>query len=189
MNRYARWAIALAVLPVAACADSTPPTPAAPPAPPALAAADASFVTSAAQGGMTEIQEAQLALSQARSPKVKAYANRMVSDHTMANDQLKTLIANKGVMLPSDVSPAQTQEMASLKGDTGREFDRAYVADQISGHQAMLTLFQTEASSGTDPDLKKFAADTLPTIQSHLDQAQKMVAHAQRHMRMHHNAS
>ncbi len=190
MNRYANWAFALAVLPVAACADNTPaPAPMAPPAPPPMAAADASFVTSAAQGGMTEIQEAQLALSMAHSPKVKAYANRMVSDHTMADDQLKQIVTGKGATLPADVSDAQTQEIAALKADTGRKFDRDYIADQISGHQAMLTLFQTEASSGTDADVKKFAADTLPTVQSHLDQAQKMVAHAQKHMRMHHKSA
>ncbi|MCQ8277203.1 DUF4142 domain-containing protein [Acetobacteraceae bacterium KSS8] len=189
MNRYARWAFALAVLPVAACADNTPaPTPA-PPAPPPLAAADASFVTSAAQGGMAEIQEAQLALSMARNPKVKAYANKMVTDHTAADDQLKQIAASKNVTLPADISDVQMKQENDLKALKGHAFDREYIADQIADHQEMVTLFQNEATNGTDPELKKFAADTLPTVQQHLTDAQALVAHAQRRMRHHHHAA
>ena len=186
MNRYARWGFALAVLPIAACASNPPPPPAAPAGPPPLASADASFVTGAAQGGMTEIQEAQLAQKTSHSAKIKAYAAKMITDHDSADDQLKQLAMTKNATVPTAVNDAQMQEITKLQGETGRMFDRDYIADNIAGHQQQLVLFQTEAQSGTDPDLKKFASDTVPTIQSHLDQANALSAPKHKGAMRHH---
>ena len=171
MNRYARWGFALVILPVAACADNTPAAPVAPPAPPPLAAADATFIQDAAQGGMAEIQAAQLAQTTSHSPKVKAYAQKMITDHTQADDQLKQIAMSKGATLPTAVNDMEMQQMTTLQGEKGRKFDHDYLADQVMDHSQMVQVFQTEAQSGTDPDLKKYAADTLPTVQAHLDQA------------------
>ncbi len=187
MNRFARWGFALAVLPIAACASNPPPPPAAPPGPPPLASADATFVTAAAQGGMTEIQEAQLAQKTSHSARIKAYAARMISDHNAADDQLKQLAMTKNAMLPTAVNDTQMQEMAKLQGETGRSFDHDYIADNIAGHQQQVVLFQTESQGGTDPDLKKFATDTLPTIQSHLDQATALAGTGHKGMMHHHH--
>lgn len=175
MNRLTRWGAALIILPMAACASNPPAPPAEPPAPPPLAAADASFVTAAAQGGMAEIQAAQLALSTSKSPKVKAYAQKMITDHTQADDQLKQIATSKSVTLPTAPNDTQMQQMTTLQGEKGRKFDHDYLVDQVADHQQQLLLMQTEASSGTDPDLKKFAADTTPIVQSHLDMATAMV--------------
>ncbi len=187
MNRFARWGFALAVLPIAACASNPPPPPpAAPPGPPPLASADASFVTGAAQGGMTEIQEAQLAQKTSHNARIKAYAARMITDHTNADDQLKQLAMTKNATVPTAVNDAQMQEISKLQGETGRKFDHDYVADNIAGHQQQVVLFQTESQGGTDPDLKKFASDTLPTIQSHLDQATALAGTHKGMMHHHH---
>lgn len=171
MNRYARWGIALVILPMAACANQSTPAPIVPAGPPPLAAADATFIQDAAQGGLAEVQAGQLAQSKARSPRVKAFGAKMVADHTPANDQLKQIATAKGATVPTAPSDMQMQQMTTLQADTGRKFDHDYVANQIAGHTAMLQLYQTEAASGTDPDLKKFAADTVPVVQAHLDAA------------------
>ncbi|MCQ8242531.1 DUF4142 domain-containing protein [Rhizosaccharibacter radicis] len=174
MNRFARWGFALALLPVAACADKPPAPPPAPPGPPPLAAADAQFIQDAAQGGMAEVQMAQLAQSKSKNPKVKAFAAKMIAEHSPNNDQLKQLATTKGATLPTGLSDAQNQQLTTLQGEMGRKFDHDYIADQVQDHQAMLTAFQTEAQSGTDPDLKNFASQTVPTIQEHLTDAQKL---------------
>lgn len=187
MNRFARWGFALAVLPIAACASNPPPPPpAAPAGPPPLASADATFVTAAAQGGMTEIQEAQLAQTTSHSARIKAYAARMITDHNTADDQLKQLAMTKNAVLPTAVNDTQMQEISKLQGETGRKFDHDYIADNIAGHQQQVVLFQTEAQGGTDPDLKKLASDTLPTIQSHLDQATALAGTAHKGAMRHH---
>lgn len=193
MNRTVRWGLALAILPLAACASNTPaPAPAAPAGPPPLAAADAAFITAAAQGGLAEIQAAQLAQTTSRSPKVKAYAAKMISDHNQADDQLKQVATAKGAALPTAPSDAEAQQYTTLQSLKGRKFDHEYVTDQVADHQQMLQLFQAEAQGGTDPDLKTLAANTVPTIQAHLDQANalaKPAATTHKAMHRRHKAS
>ncbi|MGI4959700.1 MAG: DUF4142 domain-containing protein [Janthinobacterium lividum] len=191
MNRYARWGFALVILPMAACANQPTPAPTVvPPGPPPLAAADATFIQDAAQGGLAEVQAGQLAQSKARSPRVKAFGAKMIADHTPANDQLKQIATAKGATVPMAPNDMQMQQMTALQAEMGHKFDHDYIADQIADHTMMLQLYQTEAASGTDPDLKKFAADTIPVIQSHIDMGnaiQKGGMH--KGMHRHHTAS
>ena len=192
MNRLTRWGLVLALAPLAACASNPPPAaPAAPPAPPPLASGDASFVQVAAQGGMAEVQMGELADQTSKSSKVKMFAEQMVKDHTPANEQLKQLATAKGATLPTGLSDDQNKTLTMLQGEKGRKFDRDYAAAQVQGHSDMLSTFQTEAASGTDPDLKSFAAQTVPTIQQHLAEAQKLAAAPMHHrmMRHHHQTS
>jgi putative membrane protein len=188
-----RWGFAAGLLPLAACAGNPPPPPAPPPAPPPLAAADANFITMATQGGLAEIAEAQVAQKQSHNPAILHYAQMMITDHTAANNQLAQIAAKKGVTPPSSPSDAQTQEANALSADTGRKFNHDYIADQISGHTLQVQLFQTEAASGSDPDLKAFAQETEPTVQHHLDMANalgsKSRGHAMGHHARHHKAS
>ncbi len=188
MNRIARWGFAAALMPLAACASSTPPAaPVAPPGPPPLAAADASFIQMAAQGGMAEVQMGQLAEQTSKSRAVKAYADQMIKDHTPNNDQLKQLATSKGATLPTALSDEQQKTLTMLQGEKGRKFDHDYLQAQVQGHTEMLGTFQTEAASGTDPDLKSFAASTTPVVQDHLTKAQKLASGPMHHKMMHHH--
>ena len=188
MNRLTRWGLLLALAPLAACASTPPPAPpAAPPAPPPLASNDASFVQMAAQGGMAEVQMGQLADQTSKSKKVKMFAEQMVKDHTPANEQLKQLATAKGATLPTGLSDEQNKTLTMLQGEKGRKFDRDYAAAQVQGHSDMLEAFQTEAASGTDPDLKSFAAQTVPTIQQHLAEAKTLNAAPMHHKMMKHH--
>lgn len=185
MNRYTRWGLALALMPLAACS-TTPVAPPMPPGPPPLAAADASFIQTAAQGGMAEVQMAQVADQNSMRRSVKAYADHMIKDHTAANDQLKQIATTKGATVPASVSDEQQKMLTMLQGEKGRKFDHDYIMAQIDDHKQMLMLFQTEAASGTDPDLKSFAAQTAPTVQEHLTEAQKLSALGGHRMMRHH---
>ena len=188
MNRFARWGLTLALLPLAACASNPPPAPpAAPSVPPPLSAADASFVQMAAQGGMAEIQMGQLADSTSKSKVVKAYAEQMIKDHTTANDQLKQIATAKGAVLPTGVNDEQQKTMTMLQGEKGRKFDHDYIASQVEDHTTMVSTFQTESTSSSDPDLKNFAATTLPIVQEHLTEAQKLAAPTSHKMMHHHH--
>lgn len=189
MNRYTRWGFALVLLPIAACASNPPPPApvAAPVGPPPLAASDATFIQDAAQGGLAEIQEAQLAQKMSHNPKVKAYASRMITDHTQADSQLSSIATSKGATVPTSPNDMQMQQMTALQSEKGHKFDHDYIADQITDHTMMLQMFQTEATSSTDPDLKKFAADTTPIIQSHLDMAKAITKPMHKGMMHHHH--
>ena len=175
MIRSARWLFVAALLPVAACSgNSQPPVAAAPPAPPPLAAADQTFVTTVAGVNAGEIQVSQLAATKARAPRVKAFANQMVTDHTAVGQQLMTILQSKGVS--PDATPPQmiSDDMTKLQADSPAAFDRDYMRDQVGVQQAAVQAFQDEIANGQDADLKQFATSTLPTLQQHVATARRL---------------
>lgn len=127
-----------------------------------------SFTTNAAQGGMAEVKMGNLALAKAQSAEVKQFAEKMVADHTKANNDLKEVAAKKSVALPSDISDEQKSTMDKLAKLSGADFDKEYVKAMVEDHEKDVKEFQTQAQSGTDDDVKAFAARTLPTLQEHL---------------------
>ena len=189
MNRTYRWGFALALLPIAACSSNTPaPMAATPPAPPPVAQVDQTFLANATQGGMAEVQAAQLALTKARSPRVKAFANEMIADHTPVNQQIMQLTQQKGLTPPTTVNDMQQQQMTQLQGETGVRFDRDYMHDQVVDHEMMVKLFQDEVANGQDADIKTLAQNTIPVLQKHLMQARQATGTRSEARPMHHRA-
>lgn len=136
-----------------------------------LSKADKRFVTTAAHGGIAEVQMAQLAQQKSQDATVKQFAQTMIDDHTPNNQQLVQLATSKGLTPPTEPDASQQKTIAKLQGLDGAAFDKAYMAAQIKGHTAMLKAFQIEAKGGKDADLKAFAAQTTPVIQKHLRMA------------------
>ena len=173
MTRSIRWLFVAALLPVAACSsNATAPMAAAPPAPPPLAAADQSFINAVAATDAGEIQAGQLAATKARGARVKQFAQKMVSDHTAADQQLMTIAQSKG-FTPSP-APMDPAVLAKLNADRPVAFDRDYLHSQVAGHQAAVKVFQDEIANGQDADVKAFATSTLPTIKQHLAMARRL---------------
>lgn len=136
---------------------------------------DVEFVDKAQKAGNDEVQASQLALQRSSHAAVKRFAQQMVTDHSKANVALRQLAAKKGVSVPNDtgVNP----DIEALKSKKGRDFDVAYMA--LAGpdaHEQAVSLFQTEAEKGQDPDLKDFARKTLPTLRHHLSEAREVSA-------------
>ncbi|HEX2548161.1 MAG TPA: DUF4142 domain-containing protein [Ramlibacter sp.] len=138
-----------------------------------LAAADLSFVTTAAGNDLYEIQVSQLAMQRGASAQVKNYAQMLVNHHTMSSNELKTILAAKGVTPPATLPPDKQAKMAQLQRLNGAEFDREYI--RIAGvqdHQTAVTLFEQASRTLADADLRNFAAKTLPVLRQHLQSAQ-----------------
>jgi putative membrane protein len=133
---------------------------------------DESFVTKAAHGGVAEVELGRLATEHNSNQKVKDFGRRMVEDHSKANEELKTIASKKGVTLPSNMDSKSATTKNRLSNLNGAEFDRAYMRDMVADHKEDVAEFQREADSGTDPDLKAFAARTLPTLKEHLQMAE-----------------
>jgi putative membrane protein len=96
----------------------------------------------------------------------------MVDDHGKANDQLKSLAQTKNIMLPSDLSAKDKALRDRLAKLSGPAFDRAYMRAMVSDHTKDVNEFRTESKSGADPDVKSWASNTLPTLETHLKMAQ-----------------
>jgi putative membrane protein len=137
-----------------------------------MSSADHNFVMNAAKGGKAEVELGTLASQQATNPAVKQFGERMVKDHTEANNRLQQIAQQKGMTLPNDLPDDAKQLKERLTNMKGPEFDRTYMQNMVQDHQKDVAEFQQEADQGQDPDIKNFAATTLPTLKEHLQLAQ-----------------
>jgi putative membrane protein len=126
------------------------------------------FWSNAAAGGMAEVELGKLAAQKAQNPEVKRFAQMMVTDHTKANTELKTLATKKNVTLPTGLSSSHQSTLDKLNGLSGAEFDRAYVEAMVEDHEDTVDLMEDNADN-SDADVKAFAAKTLPVVKGHLD--------------------
>jgi putative membrane protein len=98
---------------------------------------------------------------------VKAFANKMVADHTKAEAQLMQLVQTRGFLIPHEATDPPVEDMM-LKKETGTDFDRMYVHMMVPDHRQTVQLFEKYALTGKDPDVNAFAKQTLPTLKDHL---------------------
>jgi putative membrane protein len=134
--------------------------------------ADQHFVMEAAKGGLAEVELGRLAADKASSDDVKKFGQRMVDDHGKANDELKSLAETKNITLPTALDSKDKEKMDRLSKLSGDAFDRAYMQEMVKDHKKDVNEFRTESKSGKDPDIKSWAAKTLPTLEEHLKMAE-----------------
>jgi len=146
------------------------------PAPPQLNQADRTFVRALALGGLAEVDLAKLAAQKASNTAVKDFAQRMIRDHSEANDRLASLAKANGIALPDQFDSEQRSMRDRLQQADKTEFDHAYIRGQITDHQKTVQLLIYQIGSGENEDLKAFASDTLPIVLDHLRMAQSIAA-------------
>jgi putative membrane protein len=163
MNRIYCTAIAIAIVCSAsiAAADDNP---------------DATFYKKATEGGIAEVELGKLAQDKSPTTSVKEFGAMMVTDHSAANDKLKSIAAKKNIKLPTSPSVAQMATKTKLEVLSGTTFDKSYIKGMVQDHQEDIKEFQTEANSGQDPDAKAYAAATLPTLKAHLKKIRAIAA-------------
>jgi putative membrane protein len=129
--------------------------------------ADHMFVMEAAQGGMAEVALGRLAADKASNDRVKQFGQRMVADHSKANDELKALAQTKSISIPMDLDAKHKATQDRLSKLSGAAFDRAYIQEMVADHKKDVADFRKESQSGKDSEVKAWAAKTLPTLEEH----------------------
>jgi putative membrane protein len=133
------------------------------------------FVTKAAMTNMFEVQAGHLAQKKIRNRGVDSYAAMIVNDHTKAQDQLLADARKiKGVTVPSSLDQAHMTLINRLQTASGSNFLKAFKAQQVKGHHEGIALFRSYAANGKDASLKRWARETVATLQKHLDHAQRL---------------
>jgi putative membrane protein len=132
------------------------------------------FVEMAGTSGLAEVEMGEIGVQKATNGQVKAFAKRVVADHTKANQELVTASKGKGVQVPSSRSAMHKATVEKFQQqDAGKNFDRDYMEQMIEDHKADVELFETAADDAQlDLDLRSYAKRTLPTLRDHLTQAQ-----------------
>lgn len=128
-----------------------------------LSAGDKQFLKKAYKGGMTEVEHAKMAKEKAKDDATKEIAERMITDHSKANEKILEMAKEENLDL------SKVEAKPSKMSD--ENFDKEYLTMLKKHHEKDIALFEKEASdpgSKEDSDVKKFAKDTLPTLKEHL---------------------
>jgi putative membrane protein len=131
------------------------------------------FVDTVAASDAFEIASSKLAASNGAAAGVKKFAAQMVTAHTESTAKLKAASA----AIPSPITPDPTlnadqqAKLDALKTKMGGDFDKEYVADQVTAHEQALQLLQSYSFSGEVPELKQLAMGLAPKVAGHLNMA------------------
>lgn len=135
---------------------------------------DHEFMVAAASGGLMEVELGKMASDNAASAQVKQFGRSMVTDHGKANEELKALAAKKNITIPAMPGNDHEEEINDLKTKKGADFDKAYMNLMVKAHNEDVNKFEEAANGAKDPEIKAFAAKTLPVLKQHHEMAKKI---------------
>ncbi len=145
---------------------------------PLAAERDEDFVKDIAQASEVEIAASKLAVTKASNAEVKAYAQKLIDEHTAASKELEVLVKSKNASWPPDDPgmKSKKQKHESLQTLTGAEFDKEYLEDMINDHESALSRVGRQATNGKDASIKAFASKMQPKLLEHLKMARDLKA-------------
>jgi putative membrane protein len=141
---------------------------------PSLAESNEKFLTDAINTNDAEIAIGKLAMTKARSPAVRSYAEVLVTDHTKGNVEAKAVARELHIKPPVGLPAAAKADYTKLKGLTGTQFDQEFVGMMVAGHKQAIAEFQDQAKTGSKPTAS-LANATLPTLEKHLTMGEALV--------------
>jgi putative membrane protein len=128
------------------------------------------FAREAAIANMTEIELGKLAVDKSGDPAIRAFAQRMVDEHSKAFAELKAVVGNSGVGTPTQLDGPHGARVQRLDRLSGAEFDVAYTEAMVVEHRQAIERFERERGAG-DTALSAYAAKYLPALREHLREA------------------
>lgn len=133
------------------------------------------FAGRATVAGVFEIESSKLAIERTKTADLKAFAQKMVTDHTKAATELKAAITAAGLTPPAEGLDSEHQDMLNdLKNASAEDFDAKYIDAQQKAHDKTIDLFEKEAKDGQAGPVRDFAAKTLPTLKMHKADIEKL---------------
>jgi putative membrane protein len=132
---------------------------------------DRLFVQQAGIGGMSEVENGRLASKQSSADDVRAFAQRMIDDHSKGNRQLADLASSDHLRVPGELDLDHRVAADDLRKRSGDDFDRTYLGQQVAAHQETLHLLEWQLAAGQDDALKDFAKENIPVVLEHLRMA------------------
>lgn len=129
---------------------------------------DADRLAEAHMGNLYEIMASENAASKATTAEVKKLAEMIKTAHTKMGKDLTDLAARKNITLPADLTDEQKRDMDKLNEKTGVDFDKEYTEQMKNKHDDAIKSYEKIADKAEDADIKQWAANSVPEVQSHL---------------------
>ena len=148
--------------------------------PPAKAVSSRAFVNRAAVDDLFEIRAAELAQRRSTNDAVKAFAARLIEDHTNSTSGLLDALHQAHLVsvesIPTILDRPRQAQLSQLEGLGAADFDQRYMAVQMATDQETLSLLQGYMATGDNTVLRQYAHAVMPTVAEHLDMAQRIVS-------------
>ena len=136
--------------------------------------AERDFIRDQTEDNQAEIEVSKLAAERATNSEVKEFARMMVRDHTKAVNDLGQVAAaatvERGNKEPDRDHVNLKEDLAKLNGN---DFDRKYIDAMVDEHEEMVGELKKHVD-GDNPQLRKWAAQTLPVAEKHRDRAKEL---------------
>jgi putative membrane protein len=132
-----------------------------------IAVADREFLIEATETGLAEAEASHLVAERGADLAVRSFAERLLAHHAQTNDELGHLAALKGLTLPAEPGAEKGALVGALRGLGGAALDRAFLQRLVASRPAAIALYEREAKGSEDPELRAFAAKTLPLLREH----------------------
>jgi putative membrane protein len=143
---------------------------------------DAQIASIVVTANQVDIDAGKLAESKASHADVKQFAQQMVTDHSGVNKQATELVTKLKVT-PQDNPTSQSlktggeKNVAHLKTLSGTAFDKAYIDQEVTYHEAVLKAVDTTLiPSAQNADLKALLVKVRPAFVAHLEHAKQVQA-------------
>lgn len=137
-------------------------------------ASDKKFAKEASEGSVAEVELGKLAAEKGSSEAVKEFGKRMVEDHGKASEDLQQAAAQANIPVFSEMPRKARKAQEKLSKLSGADFDREYSKMMLKDHKNDLKTFERQSKDGKVPELKAFAAKTLPVLQEHQKLAEQL---------------
>jgi putative membrane protein len=130
-----------------------------------------------------EIALGKLAEKKATNPQVKAFAREMVKDHQAMMSEAHSLFGKLNAK--PDTTADDARDLAKSGADeikeltdkaAGKDWDKAYIDEQVEAHQKVLDKLQDAAKNTTDSTVTNALSKTTAKVQEHLTKAQALKA-------------
>lgn len=132
---------------------------------------DAQFMQSAAHSDQNEMQLSKLALEKGVTGATKAFAEKMIADHTKSTAALKPIAAKAGVTLPTDMDEKHQEIAKTMQQLSGKDFEDRYLEQMEADHQMTANTLAAHQQMTKNQALSGWIAQTLPVVTQHLHMA------------------
>lgn len=130
---------------------------------------DISFVARATVNVREDMYAARDAVAQLKDPELRQLAESLATSQDDTNMRLSRLAGNKGWPVPAD-----KRQQPPPAGSASPDFDAKWTAEMIDGHERTVALYRAQAQGGEDRDLRKYARETLPTLEQNLESLRRL---------------
>lgn len=134
---------------------------------------DQDFINQAWCANQSDVDLSRLAEQRATRPDVRAFAKKMVDEHSQMNQQLTDVAHSRGAALPKNEDNFHRQQLRALSSAKGSEFDRQYMEAMIQSHQKSVALYQDESRVAGKSDIGSWANSSVPRLRQHLQTAMR----------------